>query len=142
MSVSNCYNRASRELIVRFFRAQQKKDEFARLIRPRRPFRAGWIRPGDCLTTCSRLRDLSELSDPISDVESDGKGIPILLKHYAKLGGRLLSFNVDRNFSDALDGLVLVDLRQTDPVVLERYLGKAGVAAFREYHNLSAETLP
>ena len=137
VSVSNCYNRASRELIVRFFRAQQKNAEFAKLIRPRRPFRGTWIRPGDCLATCNRLRDLNELADPISDVETDGKSIPILLRHYAKLGGRLLSFNVDRKFSDALDGLVLVDLRQTDPVVLERYMGKDGVAAFREQHKLS-----
>jgi len=138
VSVSNCYNRTSRELIVRFFRAQQKKDEFAKLIRPRRPFRGTWIRPGDCLATCNRLRDLNELADPISDVESDGKSIPILLKHYAKLGGRLLSFNVDRKFSDALDGLVLVDLRQTDPLVLERYMGKEGVANFRKQHNLTS----
>jgi hypothetical protein len=30
---------------------------------------------------------LDELAEPISDVEEDGKGLPILLKQYAKVGG-------------------------------------------------------
>ncbi len=45
------------------------------------------------------LRDLDELSQPITDVEADGKGLPILLRQYAKIGGKLLGFNVDRKFS-------------------------------------------
>ena len=80
----------------------------------------------------------AELSEPITDVESDGKGLPILLKQYAKIGGKLLGFNVDRKFSDVLDGLVLVDLRQTHPAVLERYMGKAAAAQFRRMHGLLA----
>ncbi len=83
------------------------------------------------------LHSLEQLTDPISDAESDGKGIPILLRHYAKLGGRLLSFNMDRNFSNVLDGLVVVDLRRSDPVVLGRYMGKDGLKTFRRYHGLS-----
>ncbi len=44
----------------------------------------------------------------------------------AKIGGELLAFNVDKSFSDVLDGLVLVDLRKTDPARLETYMGKEG----------------
>ena len=84
------------------------------------------------------MKDLDDLTDPIADVEADGKGLPVLIKQYAKLGGRLLSFNVDREFSNVLDGLVVVDLRETDPGVLERYVGKDGILAFRRYHGLSS----
>ncbi len=38
--------------------------------------------------------------------------LPILLRQYLKLGGRLLGFNVDPDFSDVLDVLVMVDPRQ------------------------------
>lgn len=138
VSISSRYNRVSRELIVRFFRGREKDPVLRGLITPRRPFRSGWIRPGDCPSTCTRLKDLDELADPIADVESDGKGVPILIKQYAKLGGRLLSFNVDRDFSNVLDGLVMVDLRQTDPAVLERYVGKDGIRAFQRYHGIAA----
>ena len=86
---------------------------------------------------CRALRDLDELSQPITDVELDGKGLPILLRQYAKIGGKLLGFNVDRKFSNVLDGLVVVDLRQTDQTVLERYMGKESAMKFRSIHRLA-----
>jgi len=85
-----------------------------------------------------RVQELDDLADPIADLEADGKGIPILIKQYARLGGRLLSFNVDRSFSDVLDGFVLIDLRQTDPSALARYMGKPESEAFRRYHGMTA----
>jgi hypothetical protein len=74
--------------------------------------------------------DIEELSALIADVETDRKGVPVLLKQYLKLGGELVAFNIDRRFSDALDGLIVVDLRKTDARVLERYMGKTGAAQF------------
>jgi putative hemolysin len=136
VSVSSRYNQVSRELIVRFFQEHEKEHELARWITPRRPFRQSWTRAKDYQAACEKFRNLDELSAPISDVESDGKGLPILLKQYAKLGGRIVSFNVDRKFSDVLDGLVLVDLRETDRNALERYMGKDGLKAFQQYHGL------
>ena len=83
---------------------------------------------------CAALRDLEELSRPIADVETDGKGLPILLRQYARVGGRLLGFNVDRKFSNTLDGLIVVDLRKTEPAMLERYMGCEAAALFRRRH--------
>ena len=60
----------------------------------------------------------------------------MLLKHYSRLGGELLGFNVDSRFSHVLDGLVVMDLRKTPPSSLERYMGESGLAAFRHYHGL------
>jgi putative hemolysin len=137
VSISSRYKRMSRELIVRYFQKTDDED-LSRFVAPRRPFRT-WGRP----TTARRapehaLADLQQLADPISDMEDDAKGIPILIKHYAKLGGRLLAFNVDKDFSNVVDGLVVVDLRRSDPVVLARYMGAEGLEAFRRYHGSSA----
>jgi len=141
VSISNEYSSLSREMIVRYFEQRRVKDEdgreFADLIQARTPFRAPKLRRWDCGALCSLLRDLEELAEPISDLEEDGKGLPILLKQYAKVGGRLVGFNLDRKFSDVVDGLVIVDLRQTDPSVLERYMGKEGYAGFCRFHWLS-----
>jgi putative hemolysin len=134
VSISNDYSSASREMIYRFFEAHMQQDELAGLIEPRRPFRPGLLRRWDCRGMLLALRDLDELSQPITDVEADGKGLPILLRQYAKIGGKLLGFNVDRKFSNVLDGLVVVDLRQTDSAVLERYMGREGATRFRQAH--------
>ena len=137
VSISNEYSNLSREMIVRYFEQREDGREFADLIQARTPFRAHKLRRWDCGALCGVLRDLDELAEPISDVEADGKGLPVLLRQYAKVGGRLVGFNLDRKFSDVVDGLVIVDLRQTDPPVLERYMGKEGYAGFRQFHKVN-----
>ena len=57
--------------------------------------------------------------------------MPVLLKHYLKLGGRILGFNVDPNFSHVVDGLILVDLLETEPRFLQRYMGKDQADSYR-----------
>jgi len=136
VSISNDYNKTSREMIYRFFEARMQEGELAGMVEPRRPFRPGLLRRWDCRGMCQALRDLDELSQPITDVEADGKGLPILLRQYAKIGGKLVGFNVDQKFSNVLDGLVVVDLRCTDPVVLERYMGREEAARFQQVHAL------
>jgi putative hemolysin len=134
VSISNDYSKASREIIYRFFHSRMQDDELAGMIEPRRPFRPPRLWRWDCRSMCHALRDLDELSQPITDVEADGKGLPILLRQYARIGGRLVGFNVDRKFSSVLDGLMVVDLRQTDPAVLERYMGREAAARFHQLH--------
>jgi hypothetical protein len=82
----------------------------------------------------ARVFSLDDISDWISMFERDGKGVPVLVKHYMKLGGKFLGFNVDAKFSNVLDGLLLVDLRQAKPELLARYFGKQGAAAFFALH--------
>jgi putative hemolysin len=133
VSISAHYSSTSRELIVKYFESR-RCEEIARFVRPRRPFRPLPFQPWDCAGTCRALRDLADLTDSVSDLESDAKGIPILFRQYANLGGKFVAFNMDRNFADVLDGLVLLDLRRTDPSALERYMGKEGFQRFCRYH--------
>ena len=74
---------------------------------------------------------MEDLSQVVSDIEPSRAGVPVLLRQYLKLGGKLLGFNVDPEFSNALDGLILVDLTRTEPKLLDRYLGKGASEALR-----------
>jgi len=74
-------------------------------------------------------RDTEDVSSLVSDIESDRKGLPCCLRHYFRLGASLLSFNVDEGFGQCIDGLIIVDLRATDPQLLRRYMGNAGTNA-------------
>jgi len=58
----------------------------------------------------------------------------VLLRQYLKLGGRVLGFNIDPDFSQSLDCLVLVDLRRTEPRVLEKYMSEAAWQSFQRKH--------
>lgn len=143
VSISNEYNAASRQLMVTFFEMYTRSDDLARLVRARSPFR---IRPIRALQGIGAelhsmaVWDIEELSALIADIETDQKGVPILLRQYLKLGGKLVGFNVDPHFANALDGLIVVDLAKTDPRVLDRYMGKSGAASFLAYHQRERET--
>jgi putative hemolysin len=129
VSISNGYTAASRHLMVKFLSAYRQSPELTPLVRARNPFRQRPSKLTDDLIGAT-VWDVEELSALIADVELDRKGVPVLLKQYLKLGGELVAFHVDRRFADALDGLIVVDLRKTDTRVLERYMGKDGAAQF------------
>ena len=133
VSISNDYRPVSRRLIVRYVEERASSPELAGLVWPRKPFDAA-RRGSDNESISLMLRDIEELSTVTSDIEPDGKGVPILLKQYLRLGGKVLGFNVDPKFCNALDGLIMVDLRHTPMPILHRYFGKEGAARFMAYH--------
>jgi hypothetical protein len=45
--------------------------------------------------------EFDELAAWVADLETDGKGVPVLLRQFLNLGARLVALNVDRRFSNA-----------------------------------------
>jgi putative hemolysin len=134
VSISNDYSQASRELLANFLESL-RDPRLAPLVKPRRPFRprpgAGWH-----LRAAERfLRELEQLDDPVADLESDGKRVPVLVRQYLRLGGRTLAVNVDPAFGWALDALIVVDLRNVPRATLSRYMGSAEASDFLRYHS-------
>lgn len=132
VSVTGQYQLSSRQIIARYFEGLGELPKLSRLVKPRKPLRGGRWLGGAARTLCQDVESLSEL---VSDMEPDRSGLPVLMRQYLKMGGKLLAFNVDKSFSNALDGLVVVDLMDTDAKMLERYMGKPGLAVFRAYHS-------
>jgi len=137
VSISNSYAAVSRELMVEFLCTNNMEASVARYVKPRRPFRGRRQTKWDGVDSAS-LKSIEDLSRAIERIEADQKGVPILLKQYLKLGGRLLCFSADKAFNDALDGLTMIDLRHSDPRMLARYMGDDGAAAFLAYHGAPA----
>lgn len=63
-----------------------------------------------------------------------GKSIPVLIRHYLALNGRFISFTINHGFGQALEGLIMVDLRISQDKHLKRYMGQDGLRAFKSYH--------
>lgn len=134
VSISSDYQTSSRLLLVAFLKASSFLPGLARLVRPRKPLRTNPLASLSLRKSSAVVRDLDEVESLIADLETDLKGIPVLLRQYLRLGGKLLAFNVDPAFSNVLDGLILVDLVQTEPTLLAKYMGADAVAKFRAYH--------
>jgi putative hemolysin len=127
VSISNEYQTASQQLMVDFLRTTTSVPRLARYVHPRQPFRS------NARQVCREYRhalDMDGISDLVTSIEPDNKGVPILLKQYLKLGGKVLGFNVDDSFNEALDALIMVDLRRANPEVLGRYMGRDAAERF------------
>ena len=134
VSINNEYQSVSRQLMVAFLTFNKFSNQWARLIKAKTPFRGRVIKGIDSKFHSQMVQSIDDVNDLIADLETSQKGVPILLRQYLNLGGVLMGFNVDPDFSDVLDGLVLVDFRKTDPSLLVRYMGKENMEKFYVYH--------
>ena len=133
VSISSDYHAISRELIVNFLNGRVS-TEIAGWVKPRRGFRTQAFVPKYVKRLSRLLSSVEELSSSVADVETDRKGVPVLIRHYLKVGGQLLGFNIDPSFSNAVDALLLADLRTASPAMLDRCMGRSGASAFRAWH--------
>jgi putative hemolysin len=137
VSISKDYDKLSRKFMVEFLQENCLHEDLASFVKPRNPFR--YLRGRKLMREfiSADLRDVDDCSALISSLETDGKGIPVLLKHYLRLSGTILSFNVDKDFSSVIDGLILVDLTETEPRLLAKYMGEEKCREYLERHKNS-----
>jgi putative hemolysin len=120
VSISARYGDASRELLQAFLLQNARHRELAELV-------TALVPPArDVATGLTCPADVQQLDKLIAGFELDGKGIPVLLRQYLRLNAKLLAFNVDAAFGDALDALMMVDLADVDRAILTRYFGREG----------------
>lgn len=127
VSISSRYRDTSQQLLMAFLRQHAFDRELGALVRSLTP---PVERPASAAIGAVTAPDIHSLDAVIARLEDDGKGVPVLLRQYLKLNARLLGFNVDAGFGDALDALLLVNLADVSPAILTRYLGRDGTARF------------
>jgi len=59
----------------------------------------------------------------IADIEHDRFKMPVLLKKYIQLNGKIVAFNIDPKFNDALDGLLILNFHDTPREMID-YLSR------------------
>ncbi|CSA76148.1 Putative hemolysin [Vibrio cholerae] len=131
VSISNDYSEQARRLLADTMTLHYYDSEQAELVMATNPLPTGQAQWNASLLTS--LADLQLLSRVIARID-EGKGIPVLLRQYLGLNGKLVSFNVDPAFNNALDGLIVVDLRNVPTKTLARYMGQSEALRYLATH--------
>ena len=113
------------------------RDDMAGLVKARKPLKPkslkGW--DVDAAIRIIMKDDIEDISELISSIESDHKGIPILLKQYLKLGGRITRYNVSSGFRKRARWPDYSRPHKDEQrQILDRYMGKVGAELFLAYH--------
>lgn len=121
VSISTRYSDTSHQLLMNFLDQNHRHDSLAEMVQALHP-----PRPATKPTSAPAPvpASLAEADALIRSTEPDGKGVPVLLRQYLRLNARLIGFNVDPAFGDALDALMMVDLADVDRSILARYVGR------------------
>lgn len=111
VSISNAYSKVSRSLIVHFIQQHYFDYDLAAHVKPRKKFKPDF-KNLDMEGLQEVMNDLSKLDKILSDIEPLGFTVPILLKKYIQQNAKIIAFNVDPKFNDALDGLMILDINE------------------------------
>ncbi len=139
VSISAEYSPASLMLLTAFLKANVYLPDLARLVRPRNPLPRVGARPYSRREFSTVVSHVEEVNTLVRELEADGKPMPVLLRQYLKLNGQLLGFNVDPEFGNVVDGLMLIDICSVDPRTLGKYMGKENMDAYFKLHGVTAK---
>lgn len=122
VSVSSYYTQASRALILHYLQQHCMYEEVGCSATPHTPPRDLNMHRADVNLVKNTCTDLALLAHAVKSLENNTKALPVLLRQYLKLGGKMLAFNVDADFASVLDCLVIVDLQNLPERMKNRYL--------------------
>ncbi|PJC85861.1 hemolysin [Vibrio sp. HA2012] len=134
VSISNDYSHEARQLLAETMALHHYDIESAKCVTASNPLKSQSSSWNTGLLTA--LGDVQLLSRVIARLD-EGKSVPVLLRQYLGLNGKLVCFNVDPAFNNALDGLIVVDLRSVPKKTLGRYMGFDQAEAYLRHHNIS-----
>lgn len=115
-SISQEFHPTSRDLMVAFL-ARSSDARLASRLRAKNPYRGAPVEPP---------ATLGELCERVLSIESGARSVPFLVRQSFKLGARALGFNVDPDFSNVVDALMLLDLDGPGMPMLSRLLRNQG----------------
>lgn len=134
VSLSNDFHPLSKDFIVSFLTDHNIGGEFTQFVRPIHPYKISRRTKRDFYNAFV-INNLDEVSRIVEEIEGSQLHIPVLLRHYLKLGGKLIAFNVDPDFNNVLDALIYVDLPNANQSILKKYLGgQEALQSYLAYH--------
>ena len=123
VSISNDYSTLSKSFMVAFIRHYFFDHDLAKLIKPRKRFKpqVSKVEVEDLLE--GTTDDIQMADRLVEELEPKHARLPVLLKKYIKQNARIIGFNVDPKFMNALDGFMVLDI-QNLPSEAEEMYGK------------------
>lgn len=111
VSISNSFSSLSKDLLVDFIRKNHFDNKLAEYVKPRKRYKYQHKGEGSLLREMAN-DDIKVLDNLIAEIETSQSKIPVLLKKYLKQNARIIAFNIDPKFNNALDGFLVMDIEQ------------------------------
>ena len=109
VSMSSMFSVNSKILLLEFLKQNYSNKKLGKHVNAILPFKYRLNRHHrNLLKFCGK--DIQKLDKIIRCIDANNFTIPVLIKKYVSLGGKIIEFNVDPDFNYAIDGLVILDI--------------------------------
>lgn len=137
VSISNQFSEFSKSLMIEFMKSHYYDPYVAQYIHPKKEYKVKLKDADKDFVFNETEADLNKFDKIIEEIEPGNLRLPVLIKKYIKQNARVVAFNVDPLFNNAIDGLMYIkiaDLPESTmkPVIeefqaeLERKLAEKG----------------
>ncbi len=110
VTISDKFTNFSKSLMIEFMRSNFYDPEVAQYIRPKKEFKVKLKDEDREIIFDSSEADLNKFDKFIEELEPDSLRLPVLIKKYIKQNARVVAFNVDPLFNNAVDGLMYIKI--------------------------------
>ncbi|WP_309641227.1 lysophospholipid acyltransferase family protein [Flavobacterium sp.] len=108
VSISNQFTDFSKSLMIEFMKSHYYDPYIAQYIHPKKEFRVKLKDADKDFIFDEAEADLVKFDKIIDEIEPGTLRLPVLIKKYIKQNARVVAFNVDPLFNNAIDGLMYI----------------------------------
>jgi len=108
VSISNQFTDFSKSLMIEFMKSNYYDPYIAQYIKPKKEFKVKLKDADKDFIFDEAEADLNKFDKIIDELEPGSLRLPVLIKKYLKQNARLVAFNVDPLFNNAIDGLMYI----------------------------------
>ncbi|WP_159949071.1 GNAT family N-acyltransferase [Polaribacter septentrionalilitoris] len=139
VSISNQFSDFSKSLMIEFMKSHYYDPYIAQYIYPKKEYKVK-LKDGDKDFVFDATKaDMQKFDKVIDEIEPGALRIPVLIKKYVKQNARLVAFNVDPKFNNAVDGLMYIKVadipESTVKPVMEEFQAELERKATEELQN-------
>jgi len=134
VSISDKFSEFSKSLMIEFMRSHYYDSAVAQYIHPKNEFKVKLKDRDKHLFFDEVESDLNKLDKIIDDLEPQMR-LPVLIKKYIKQNAKVISFNVDPAFNDAIDGLMYIRISELPESTIKPVLEEMSEQIRKEENN-------
>ncbi len=134
VSISNKFSEFSKSLMIEFMRSNYYDSAVAQYVHPKKEFKIKLRDRDKHLFLDEAESDLNKLDRLIDDLEPEMR-VPVLIKKYIKQNAKVIAFNVDPGFNDAIDGLMYIRISDLPESTINPVLEELSEQMRREEEN-------
>ncbi len=108
VSISNQFSDFSKSLMIEFMKSNYYDPYIAQYVHPKKEFKVKLKDADKDFIFDEAEADLNKFDKIIDELEPGSLRLPVLIKKYIKQNARLVAFNVDPLFNNAIDGLMYI----------------------------------